>query len=444
MANQLCFGLRGDVTALTVDAGLARLRTDAGLSADYAWEEEAVGAALRRLALGPCRFADWPPGAEAARVMGRLLRGRVLLWWYGTPAEPVLLAKPLSGHFDPTPDVMTAAGFRLSSLAMLVYEEDRPVLYDSLADVALEVHEPGLPLLSAIFAAGRASGERTPRLPEEAARFLARCGLLRAPDAEGPFAAAWSPLEWQYHRSMRWRGALGHHAQVPPIGPIPSVPAFRRGDPATLLPLPGPADRPRRSLLEVTEARRSRRDPAVRGPTRAELGELLWTVARTKERLTDREPELLLRPIPSGGALHELSFYLAVRRCEDVEPGLYLYDGLAHGLAPVAPAGPAVDRLLTDAAQRLFIGEERPDVLIVLATRLARLAQKYTRVAYRLTMLHVGVAYEALYLAATDLGLSPCAIGFGNTPDFAAAIGKSPLEESSIGEFALFGPPKSA
>src|SRR5690606_15459856 len=144
-----------------------------------------------------------------------------------------------------------------------------------------------------------------------------------------------------------------------------------------------------------------------------QLAALLWSVARRRaDRETGWQDGLVLRNVPGGGALGELEFYLAVNRCGGLQRGFYFYDGQAHALALVAAPGRALEALLEEAAERLFLEEARPDCVVVLSSRLARLSRKYRGGALRLSLLHVGLAFEALYLAATDLGLSPCAEGF--------------------------------
>ena len=47
---------------------------------------------------------------------------------------------------------------------------------------------------------------------------------------------------------------------------------------------------------------------------------------------------------------------------------------------------------------------------------------------------------EALYLVATDLGLSPCAVGTASSALFEQVTGLPPWEETAIAEFTVSGP----
>jgi SagB-type dehydrogenase family enzyme len=67
--------------------------------------------------------------------------------------------------------------------------------------------------------------------------------------------------------------------------------------------------------------------------------------------------------------------------------------------------------------------------LIVAATR--------GSIAYSLILKHVGVVYQTMYLAATAMGLAPCALGCGDSDRFARAAGIDYYVESSVGEFLL-------
>ena len=70
-----------------------------------------------------------------------------------------------------------------------------------------------------------------------------------------------------------------------------------------------------------------------------------------------------------------------------------------------------------------------------------RLAWKYAGIAYAAVLKDAGVLLDAMYLAATAMGLSPCAVGGGDCDRFARATGLRSVEETSVGEFLLGGAP---
>lgn len=189
------------------------------------------------------------------------------------------------------------------------------------------------------------------------------------------------------------------------------------------------------SLTTVMEARRSTRAMGGDPVTLAEVGELLFRVARTSESIDGADPHVR-RPYPSAGARHELEFYLAVRSCRSLEPGFHHYRGDDHTLVELGAANSA-RAMLDDCARAWAQPDHPPQVLVGISSRLPRLAWKYERIAYKVSLLNAGAAIANLYLVATDMGLAGSAAGSGNPELFAAATGADPWEETSIAEFGL-------
>jgi SagB-type dehydrogenase family enzyme len=102
-----------------------------------------------------------------------------------------------------------------------------------------------------------------------------------------------------------------------------------------------------------------------------------------------------------------------------------------------------VEQLLHCAAMSTGIDEQRLQVLIILAARFPRIAWKYESIAYALILKHVGVVMQTMYLAATAMGLAPCAVGCGDADLFAKAAKLNYYEETSVGEFLLGSRPAS-
>ena len=51
--------------------------------------------------------------------------------------------------------------------------------------------------------------------------------------------------------------------------------------------------------------------------------------------------------------------------------------------------------------------DQKPDLAIVIASRLPRLAWKYQGMAYRASLMNAGVVFNLMYLVAIDMGLAP-------------------------------------
>ncbi len=275
--------------------------------------------------------------------------------------------------------------------------------------------------------------------------FLADLGFVEDPDEEEPPARQmWEFQDRLFHRRTR------NHAELRPFGGIyrfletsadghverlPSPPAIRAPHAAETIDLPAPDAPAGASLQHVMENRRSRREMGREAVGLEQVAALLYRVARVTRRLPG---DLLQRPYPSGGAIHELEFYLAVRVCGGLAPGFYHYRSDMHALTPLRREGAnrAAAAMLSDCAAAWQTPGE-PQCLVVVSSRLPRLAWKYAAIAYRTSILNAGVALQSLYLVATDIGLNGSAAGTGNPDLFARATGMSSWEETSIAEFGF-------
>jgi SagB-type dehydrogenase family enzyme len=288
---------------------------------------------------------------------------------------------------------------------------------------------------------------------EECVRVLVGVGAVGVVDAGGRCQEDSNP-EWvqrEFHDVLlhaRSRDGLTDEplgGLYPFLGVIPPAPAVKPPMSASLVQLPRPdldriveGDPP---LAKVMEARRSVRRYGERPISAEELGELLFRVARARvvhpvcaEKLAFYESSD--RTYPSGGAAYDLELYVTVRTCRGLRSGMYHYEPVQHALSLVCDRPKLVVGMLNDAY--LAAGREAvPQVLITLASRFGRLGWKYRGIAYATTLKNVGVLYEAMYLAATAMGLAACGLGGGNSASFSKATGLDPLVESSVGELML-------
>jgi SagB-type dehydrogenase family enzyme len=173
-----------------------------------------------------------------------------------------------------------------------------------------------------------------------------------------------------------------------------------------------------------------------------ELGEFLYRVFRVRQRgpADPDDPtsvEVTRRPLPSAGAAHDLEVYVAAGRA-DTGRGLFHYHPEEHTLTEVTGDGYPLATILS-LAQASSKSSAEPPAVIVLASRFGRLAWRYEGIAYTATLKNVGVAYEAMYLVATAMGLAGCGLGSGASAAFAQATGARPYVEAPVGEF-MIGP----
>jgi SagB-type dehydrogenase family enzyme len=175
------------------------------------------------------------------------------------------------------------------------------------------------------------------------------------------------------------------------------------------------------------------------------LGEILFRTLRVRSSSppnAERAYEFTDRPYPSAGACHPLNAYLVVDRCRGLDPGLYRYVPDEHALTRVCGRNDGVERLLQEAAHATGAGA-RPQILMILAARFARVSWSYGPLSYNLILKEVGVVFQSVYLAATAMGLGACALGVGDARVFEEVAGTDGLVETSVGEIFLGSPPET-
>lgn len=130
-----------------------------------------------------------------------------------------------------------------------------------------------------------------------------------------------------------------------------------------------------------------------------------------------------------------MEIYPLIKNCDGIPNGLYHYCSQSHHLAKQSPWNSTIEKLFQKAVANT--GARNAQVLMILASRMPRLSWKYQSIAYALTLKHVGILLQSMYLNATAMDLGGCAIGTGDMQQFAEASGKDPLQECSVGEFLL-------
>ncbi len=269
-----------------------------------------------------------------------------------------------------------------------------------------------------------------------------RAGFLEPADAsESDERATWEFHDRLFHVASReGRDAITLGGTYRFTDRFPAPPAIKPPMSAESIALPRPdlaaiaagSDR----LAAIMDRRASQRTYAEEPIDLPTLSEFLFRVARITQVFSGGDQELMSRPFPSGGSIHEIEFYVAVGACRGLEPGLYGYRGLEHALERWPDSVDGARRLLA-GSQRTMGADGPPQILIVLTCRFPRFAWKYQSMAYRLVLMNAGVVIQTMYLVATDLGLAGCANGSGDSRLFAEITGLDPLRETSIGEFAL-------
>jgi oxazoline/thiazoline dehydrogenase len=428
----------------------------------------ALAGALRRLAApgeAEARLAESVLATEGPAALARwyyslqtLARRGFLRLSVCSDKQRLATLVPISPSF-----VFTAGAappdrpYRLSRFAYLRRSGEEMVLESPLAFARMVLHDDRAAAL--VHALARPAdvqelGRRVPDLPANAAVPL--LGLLAAAgmtvEDDDPALQCWEFHDLLFHSRSR----VGRHDA--PVGgtyrhagrlePPPTLKPAATGEAVELYrPDLEKLTREDPPFARVVEERRSIREYALEVITDRQLGEFLFRVARVKEyreweAATPAGPVRVkgaARPYPAGGGLYELEVYAVVQACRGLAPGLYHYDPAGHRLERLAGRTTEVAALLSDAARSAGAAPESLQVLLILASRLPRLAWKYASLAYALTLKHVGVVYQTMYLAATAMGLAPCALGGGDSDLFARAVGVDYYAETSVGEFLLGG-----
>jgi SagB-type dehydrogenase family enzyme len=367
--------------------------------------------------------------------------------------RPVVSLRPVSGYFrwDPAKGAADAP-YVLSRFAYCRNDRGQLVLETPRGHAELRLHSPS---------AARALGELTsprraedllpasPDLDAEATRmllvFLANAQAVVESPTGDPVPEDAHPLfsHWAFHDLLfHSRSRLGRHAD--PYGG--TFPHYGRFEPLPVVkPMTGeliPLHRPAIEALaehdvpfsRVMENRASLRRHAAQPIGARQLGEFLFRCARIKK--SSAHAGVSFRPFPSGGALHSLEIYPVIDRCDGLDPGLYHYDPLAHGLRRVPGPAAAVRTVLRLAGITAMM-EGPPQVLLAITSRFQRVQYKYQSVAYAVILKDVGCLYQTMYLVATAMGLAPCALGGGHSDLFAHAAGPDYFAETTVGEFVL-------
>lgn len=192
-------------------------------------------------------------------------------------------------------------------------------------------------------------------------------------------------------------------------------------------------------LTLVMEERKSIRSYDDKPVTVEQLGEFLYRSYRIKEVKNSADGDMYditVRPCAGGGACYELELYPIVNKCEGLSSGIYHYDAFQHKLHSLTERNDTVEILLKKAyvsAAKFCI----PEVLIIITARFQRLSWKYRGMAYAAILKNVGALYQNMYLVATAMELSPCALGSGDSELLCRNTGLDYLVESPVGEFML-------
>lgn len=381
-------------------------------------------------------------------------RNRMLCRSVYAGRKPLATLVPISQQFRFERCVDAAARYVLSRFACLRRSGCDLILESPLSHAMLVLHDQRCATLIGDLREPRrcqdlAGKERgiTPKIAHLFFELLHNAGALSEVNESGESMEDKNPalLQWEFHDLLfHSRSRAGRHSNpygrtdhfVGKVVP-PAVVKSKMSIDITDLYKPD-IDRLRDQdvpFTRVLEDRKSQRGHGKSAITHRELGELLYRSARVRTIHDVDGFRYTNRVYPGSGAAYELELYPVVNRCAGIRPGLYHYDPLYHQLSRLSGRTRDVERLLKSAAATAHAG--LPQVLIIVSARFQRVTWRYASIGYAAILKDVGVLYQTMYLVATAMGLSACALGVGDSDLFAAAAGTNYYCETSVGEFIL-------
>ena len=398
------------------------------------------GAALATLvAIAAAGAESADAGTAFDYYIERFARGRLLTWTIADGAGALARVEAQASRWRPRSDPPPAGDLHLCRFAYLRRDDARVALDSGLARARILLDPRGLAALAELLA------EPRPATPGSFAEALWRTGFLDlARPVESEARRCWEFHDLLAHEASRInRDAAAIGGTYRFEGQFPSAPAIKpamEGERIALAPVdPARIRQQSDSLDAVQTRRRSIRRFASEAISLDALAEFLWRVCRTTGHHSSEPQDVISRPYPAGGSINELEFYPAVRRCNGLQPALYHYDSHGHFLVRIAGSEAVANRIVARSATAMGLteAEQQPDMVIVIASRLPRLAWKYQGMAYRASLMNAGVVFNLMYLVAIDMGLAPCANGTGDSRQLEEATGLDGFAETAIAEFAL-------
>jgi len=193
-------------------------------------------------------------------------------------------------------------------------------------------------------------------------------------------------------------------------------------------------------LTTILELRRTKRELHPSVITKNELSEFLFRTFHVKGKGINKRGkvhyEFLYSTYPTAGGCNELEIYLVVNKCQGLLRGLYYYCRDIHSLIFLKDIDGEHQKAILSAQQSACLSNS-PQILFLITARFGRVFWKYESAGYSLILKNVGCLLQTVYLVATSMKLSPCALGGCYTGFLESNINQSFLLESVVGEFIL-------
>lgn len=162
----------------------------------------------------------------------------------------------------------------------------------------------------------------------------------------------------------------------------------------------------KKSFLDMLNGRASRRKYLDSPITMDELSYLLYATNGIRDKSVGAK---IVRTAPSAGNRHPIETNLLIFNVEGLEPGLYRYNALEHGIYMVDTTGNLKERLAMAVHKYAFVANA--PLVFVWSAIPYRSEWRFKEASYKFIALDAGHIAENLYLTCEVLGLGTCSIG---------------------------------
>ena len=195
------------------------------------------------------------------------------------------------------------------------------------------------------------------------------------------------------------------------LPPVPGLPVIELAKPRDIVVPP-------LDLRTAIERRHSIRSYEREPVNLAELSYLLWCTQGVRYV---SGTAATFRTVPSAGARHAFETYLLVNNVSDLEPGLYRYLALSHGLQQVSSDPELPIKIANAFLDQYFV--MRCGVAFLWTAVSYRMTWRYGERGYRDLHLDAGHICQNLYLAAESIGCGVCALAAFDDDMMAGILG---------------------
>ncbi len=335
---ELWIRVNQDVEAVTAEAGVVRVAVRDWRAIEFKIPDAATREALASLSDNGAKLQrildSCPLGREIdiRFYLGRLERPRLLEWAITVGGDEVAMLEATGNGFRLDYGPLPEARFRLCRFALVRRDGDKAILESGDRTARMRLQGEAIPLLRDVLT-DSADLKAHPLF-----ELLWRGGFLEPLDAVEPAAKRC----WEFHDRLFHQASRGFH-ETETLGgnyrfesEFPSPPARKPPMQGEIVSLPEPKVGDSQPLAKVMLRRKSGRDYSQTPIGLEALSSFLSRVARVSQVMDGDPQEVMTRPYPAAGSLHELEYYLAVGRAEDLIKGLYHYDSHGHHLVRLA------------------------------------------------------------------------------------------------------------